>query len=181
MLLLLLIFFIWLHWVLAAACRIFSCSMGTLSCSMWDVVLWLGIVPKTPALEGRWHLNTGLPGKSLLPAVFWKILSVLGLWICCVSASTFPHPLPSLLMAYLDHAAPCSNLFSSRKPLLTTLPKIETLILLHVLLSDILCGFFVLFCFVFCPQVDCRICESRKLILHLINLPPGLEAVPGTQ
>ena len=28
----------WLHWVLVAACRIFSCSMQTPSCSMWDLV-----------------------------------------------------------------------------------------------------------------------------------------------
>ena len=34
---------IWLHWVLIAACRIFSCGMWILSCSMWDLVLWPGI------------------------------------------------------------------------------------------------------------------------------------------
>ena len=28
--------FIWLHWVLVAAFRIFSCRMQTLSCGMWD-------------------------------------------------------------------------------------------------------------------------------------------------
>ena len=28
--------FIWLHWVLVATCEIFSCSMQTLSCSMWE-------------------------------------------------------------------------------------------------------------------------------------------------
>ena len=30
--------FIWLHWVLVAACGIFSCSMWALSCSMRDLV-----------------------------------------------------------------------------------------------------------------------------------------------
>ena len=29
---------IWLHWVSVAARGIFSCSMRTLSCGMWDVV-----------------------------------------------------------------------------------------------------------------------------------------------
>ena len=30
--------FIWLQWVLVAACGIFSCGMLTLSCGMWDLV-----------------------------------------------------------------------------------------------------------------------------------------------
>ena len=29
--------FIWLHWVLVLKSRIFSCSMQTLSCGMWDL------------------------------------------------------------------------------------------------------------------------------------------------
>ena len=29
---------IWLCWVLVVACRIFTCSMQTLNCSMWDLV-----------------------------------------------------------------------------------------------------------------------------------------------
>ena len=50
-------FFTWLHWVLIAACRIFSCrtwhlfscsiwtlscDMQILSCRMWDLVPWAG-------------------------------------------------------------------------------------------------------------------------------------------
>ena len=33
-----------------------SCSIRTLSCGMWDVVLWLGIEPRPPAL-GAWSLS----------------------------------------------------------------------------------------------------------------------------
>ena len=32
----------WLHWILVAACRIFSCSIWTLSCGVWDLVPWQG-------------------------------------------------------------------------------------------------------------------------------------------
>ena len=41
--------FIWLHWVLSA-CRIFSSSMGTLNCSMWN------LVPRLPTFE-VWSLS----------------------------------------------------------------------------------------------------------------------------
>ena len=36
--------------VFTAACRILGGSMQTLSCSMWDLVPWLGIPPRPPAL-----------------------------------------------------------------------------------------------------------------------------------
>ena len=44
--------FIWLHWVLVAASRIFDLcySMWTLSCGMWDLVLWPGIELGPPTL-----------------------------------------------------------------------------------------------------------------------------------
>ena len=45
--------FIWLHWVLVAACRIFSCGMRTLSFGMWDLVPWPGTEPGLPALGVR--------------------------------------------------------------------------------------------------------------------------------
>ena len=52
--------FIWLHWVLIAGssifvalCGIFSCSRGTLSYEMWDLVPWPGIEPQPPALGVR--------------------------------------------------------------------------------------------------------------------------------
>ena len=48
--------FIWLHWVLVTACGVFSCGM-------WDLVPWLGIEPRPPAL--------GPPGKSHLCDVSW--------------------------------------------------------------------------------------------------------------
>ena len=48
--------FIWLHSVLVAAHGIFSCSMRTLSCGMWDVVPWQGIEPRPAALE-KWSLS----------------------------------------------------------------------------------------------------------------------------
>ena len=65
--------FIWLHRLLvaalgrpisAAACRIFSYTMGTLSCGMWDLVPWPGIEPGPLPWECR-VLTTGPPGTSL--------------------------------------------------------------------------------------------------------------------
>ena len=49
--------FIKLDWVLAVACRMFfGCGMQTLSCSMWDLVIWLRIKPKPPVLEA-WYFS----------------------------------------------------------------------------------------------------------------------------
>ena len=58
--------FIWLHWVLIVACKIFHLHCGLrdffvvacriLSCSMWDPVPWPGIKPEFPAL-GAWSLS----------------------------------------------------------------------------------------------------------------------------
>ena len=42
--------FIWLHQVSVEAWRIFNCGVQTLNCSMWDLVPWLGIEPRPPAL-----------------------------------------------------------------------------------------------------------------------------------
>ena len=59
--------FIWLCWILVATHGIFSCSMRTLSCGMWDLVPWQGVEPGPPVL-GCLHgsvLATGPPGKSL--------------------------------------------------------------------------------------------------------------------
>ena len=50
------IYFFWLCWVLVEACGIFSCSVQTLSCSTWDLVLWPRIEPEPPAL-GAWSLR----------------------------------------------------------------------------------------------------------------------------
>ena len=48
--------FIWLHQVSVAALGIFSCSLQTLSCSIWDLVPCPGIKPQPPAL-GAWSLS----------------------------------------------------------------------------------------------------------------------------
>ena len=48
--------FIWLRWVLVAACRIFSCGMRTLTCCVWNLVPLPGIEPGPPVL-GAWSLN----------------------------------------------------------------------------------------------------------------------------
>ena len=45
-----------LIWFLAVACGIFSRSMRTLSCSLWDLVPWPGVEPRPPALE-VWSLS----------------------------------------------------------------------------------------------------------------------------
>ena len=42
---------IWLHQVLAVACRICSFSMHTFSCGRWHLVPQAGIEPGPPALE----------------------------------------------------------------------------------------------------------------------------------
>ena len=73
--------FTWLHWVLAIACeflhclaahRIFSCTMWTLSGSMWDLVPWPGIEPGSPAL-GAWSLSHWTTRKVPLHDIFTRI------------------------------------------------------------------------------------------------------------
>ena len=44
------VLFIWLHQALIVTCGIFSCSMRTLSCGLWDLIPWPGIQPRFPAL-----------------------------------------------------------------------------------------------------------------------------------
>ena len=48
--------FIWLHWVLVAAQRIFLAAACKLAWSMWDSVPWSGIKPEPHVLEG-WSLT----------------------------------------------------------------------------------------------------------------------------
>ena len=48
--------FIWLHQALAAAGRIFSCSIWPLSCCLWNLAPWPGIKPRPPA-PGVWSLS----------------------------------------------------------------------------------------------------------------------------
>ena len=48
--------FIWLHWLVVAACGIFCCSMWTLRCRPWDLVPQSGIKLRPPAL-GTWSLS----------------------------------------------------------------------------------------------------------------------------
>ena len=69
--------FIWLCWVLVATCRIFSCSMRTLSYGMWDLDPWPGIEPQS-LLWAREVLATGLPRKPL--PFFLLSLQFLNLW-----------------------------------------------------------------------------------------------------
>ena len=56
---------------LIVACRIFSCSTRTLSCSLWDLVPQLRIPSGAPCIGRCRVLATGLPGKSLSPN-FWN-------------------------------------------------------------------------------------------------------------
>ena len=48
--------FIWLHWVLVAARRIFLAAACKLAWGMWDLVPWPGIKPEPHVLEG-WSLT----------------------------------------------------------------------------------------------------------------------------
>ena len=52
-------------WLLAVACGIFSRSMRTLSCSLWDLVPQPGTEPRPPLHWKCGVLATGAPGKSL--------------------------------------------------------------------------------------------------------------------
>ena len=68
--------FIWLCWVLAAACKIFSCSIQTpgygiqtLICCMWGLFPWPGIEPRTPELGG-WSLSHWTTRGVPHPATF---------------------------------------------------------------------------------------------------------------
>ena len=51
-----------------------SCGMQTLSCGLWDLVLWPGIEPRNPAL-GAWslsHRTTREVPRSFFLRCFWK-------------------------------------------------------------------------------------------------------------
>ena len=61
--------FVSMHWVLIAACRLSSCLQV---CRI--LVLWPGIEPESPALQGRF-LTIGPPGKSLFVYSCHTILS----------------------------------------------------------------------------------------------------------
>ena len=69
--------FIWLHCVLVAACRIFLVVGCKLSCSMGDLTPWRGIEPVS------WEhgfLATGLSGKSLGVRILKYWISVVVQW-----------------------------------------------------------------------------------------------------
>ena len=63
--------FIWLCWILAAACRMLSCGMGTLSCPMWSLIPKLGIEPGSPVLwaqnPSHWTIREVLPKQKFCP------------------------------------------------------------------------------------------------------------------
>ena len=60
--------------IFVMACRIFSCSIWTLSCSRWDLVPWPGINPGPPAL-GMWSFSLRtireVPLSPFLPVFFF--------------------------------------------------------------------------------------------------------------
>ena len=45
--------FVWIHQILVATSKIFTCGMQTLSYSMWDLVPWPGIEPGPLALGAQ--------------------------------------------------------------------------------------------------------------------------------
>ena len=65
--------------ILAAGYRIFSSDMGTLSCSLWNLVPWLGIKPRPLP----WEFRVLAPGKvppllylsSWFSKLLWNVLS----------------------------------------------------------------------------------------------------------
>ena len=62
--------FIWLHWVLFVVCGIFSGSMQTLSCGMWDPLPYQGSNPCPLHWECR-LLATGPPRKFFSPGIYF--------------------------------------------------------------------------------------------------------------
>ena len=60
--------FICLHWVLVAACGIFSYGMQTIDCGLWVLVPWPGTKPQPLHWEHR-VFASGPPGKCLLVLV----------------------------------------------------------------------------------------------------------------
>ena len=58
---------------LTVACGIFSCSIGTLSWGMWDLVPWPGTKPRTPVLWVQ-SLSHWSPEKSPSVIIFINLL-----------------------------------------------------------------------------------------------------------
>ena len=59
--------------VFIAACRIFSCSIQTLSWGKWDLVPWPGIEPGPPEL-GVWSLSHWMTREVPPPLFFYKTI-----------------------------------------------------------------------------------------------------------
>ena len=96
------LFIIWLHRVLVAACRIFSCGMWILSCCMLD------LVPEQGLNFGSLHwkhrvLATGPPEKSLL--YFFDVTVV----NCQVISNSFATPWTVACQAPLSMRFHCVN------------------------------------------------------------------------
>ena len=60
--------------IFAAGYRIFSCDMGTLSCSLWNLVPWLGIKPRPLPWEFRVLAPGNVPPLLYLSSWFSKLL-----------------------------------------------------------------------------------------------------------
>ena len=79
--------YFWFCQVLITACGIFSCVMGSLGCSRWDLVPWPGIKPGPPAL-GTWSLSPWTTREALMLSVWlysfrgflmsWRVIRCLG-------------------------------------------------------------------------------------------------------
>ena len=72
--------FIWLHWVLAVICKIFSCSM-------WDLAPSPGIEPDSLHLQ-HGVSATGPPGKSPNLVLLISVELLKGLSIQCTDITT---------------------------------------------------------------------------------------------
>ena len=59
--------------LLVVACRIFSCNMQTLSCSMWDLIPWPRIKPRSPALGAQ-----SLSHWTTMAVSRWNIVDGIG-------------------------------------------------------------------------------------------------------
>ena len=145
--------FIWLHWVLAAAHGIFylscstrdlSCGMQTLSCSLWDLVPWLGIKPRLPAL-GMWSLShwttREVPRMGVFTVLLWYVFVTSLPWPFCHECPLYqagsallpdsswlsppPGSTPALGVPFLGAPAGCS-LPASFPPPTPQLPELRS-------------------------------------------------------
>ena len=93
--------------VFLEACRIFSCGLWTLSCSMWDLVPWPGIESRPLAL-GAWILSHWIT-REAPEGQFWsscwealELTILIWLMLSCPDSELLGQHFPDGLTASID-------------------------------------------------------------------------------